>query len=76
MRKGLSRSCSTGGIKVTECTGLEDLNFPFCVTELLLAMLEQFAAAPIRGNRLLQRQAPTFHVLDNLLQFGKCCFKL
>jgi hypothetical protein len=42
---------------------------------LLLAVLEQFAAASIRRERLLERQSATLHALDNLFKFGKCRFE-
>jgi hypothetical protein len=62
-------------LEIAQRAVLEHLDLAFGIAELLLAVLEQFAAASIRRERLLERQAATLHVLDNLFKFGKCRFE-
>jgi hypothetical protein len=58
-------------LEIAQRAILEDLDLPFGVAELLLAMPQQLAAASIRSQRFLERQSAPLHVLDDLFQFGQ-----
>ena len=55
-----------------QSTVLEQADFLLCVAKLVLAVLEQLTATLIRRDRLFESEIPTFHFLDDLLEFGKC----
>jgi hypothetical protein len=62
-------------LEIAQRSVFEDLDLAFGIAELLLAVSEQFAAAPIGRQRLLERQAAALHVLDDLFEFGERRFE-
>src|SRR5690606_11554716 len=55
--------------------GLEDANLLFDVGQRLASRADQFGAAPVCSQRLLERQAAAFHLLDDAFELGKGCLE-
>ena len=79
-RESNVRFIAAGSVGVGRLEGLQhaffqDLHLLLRVLQRRLAVLQQFGAPLVRGQRLLERQLPAFHRGDDLLELGERGFE-
>ena len=61
--------------KILQGAGFEDLDLLLSIRQLRLAQLEEFGAALVRGQRLLERKLPVFHARNDAFELAERTFE-
>ena len=66
---------SVGDIEIPQDSVLKDLNFMLGFFQQMLTMTEEFAAAPVGGDRRFKRQLLILHAADDFFEFAEGGFE-